>query len=101
MHKKGSLVLGLVAIILALVILGVFLVSIAQRECQSNRDCPGNAYCNTKYECVEFPNQIVVKESNFLTSALILGMAILIAAYIFKGGKLPWKKEELKGNGNP
>ncbi len=92
MNKKG-MALGIVAIILALVILGIFLVSIAQRECNSNRDCPGNSYCNTQYECVEFPEQIVVKESNFLTSALILGIAILIAAYIFKGGKLPWKKE--------
>ncbi len=93
MHKKGSLILGLVAIFLSLVILGIFLVSIAQRECQSNRDCPGNAYCNTQYECVEFPQQVVVKESNFLISALILGFAVLIAAYIFKGGKIPWKVE--------
>tara|TARA_Y100000310_G_scaffold329642_1_gene399873 strand:+ start:742 stop:1026 length:285 start_codon:yes stop_codon:yes gene_type:complete len=94
MDKKGSMIIGIVAVILALVILGVFLVSIAQRECQSNRDCPGNSYCNTQYECIEFPNQIIVKESNFLFSALILGAAVLIASYIFKGGNLPWKKEK-------
>tara|TARA_Y100000310_G_C20174906_1_gene575369 strand:- start:148 stop:441 length:294 start_codon:yes stop_codon:yes gene_type:complete len=96
MHKKGNLIIGAVAVVLALVILGIFLVSIAQRECQSNRDCPGNAYCNTQYECVEFPQQVVVKESNFLVSALILGMAILIAAYIFKGGRIPWNVEVKK-----
>ncbi len=82
--KKGSIALGAVAVCLALVILGTFLISIAQRECESNRDCAENAYCGSDYECHEFPDKLVVKESNFLPAALILGFSLLGAAYIFK-----------------
>ncbi|MBU0460069.1 MAG: hypothetical protein KJ597_05020 [Nanoarchaeota archaeon] len=91
MNKKGNVV-GIIAIILALIILTFYLVGIAQRECNSNRDCPGNAYCNTNYECVEFPDQVVVKQSNLVFSAIIIGIALIIAAYIFKG-KFPRKKK--------
>lgn len=92
MDKKGN-VFGIVAIILGLIILAIILINVAQRECNSNRDCSDNAYCNTKHECVEFPEQVVVKQSNLVPSAIILGIAIIIAAYIFRGKKLPWKKK--------
>ena len=92
MNKKGSAALAIVAVILALVILGVFLISIAQRECNSNRDCPGNAYCGTDYECHNFPEQIVVKENNFIPAAIIVGTSLIISAYIFRKGKV--KKEK-------
>lgn len=88
MNKKGMI--QIVAIILALVILAYVLVSFAQRECNSNRDCPGNAYCGTDYECHEYPDQIVVKETNYISSALTLGIFLVIAAYIFKTGRVPF-----------
>ena len=83
--------LGIVAVILAMVILGVFIINIAQRECNSNRDCPGNSYCNAKHECVEYPQQVVVKENN-LPAAIIIALGLVMAAFVFKSGKLPWKK---------
>lgn len=83
MNKKGSVVLVIVIIVLAIVILGMFLVDVAQRDCSSNRECPQNAYCGADYECHEFPNQVVVKESN-LFPALILGVSLVVAAYIFR-----------------
>ncbi|MFH1682245.1 MAG: hypothetical protein ABIA37_00460 [Candidatus Woesearchaeota archaeon] len=95
MNKKA---VGLitVTIILALLILIIFLVDVAKRECQGNNDCPENAYCGTDYECHQFPEEIIIKENNFVPAALILGISLIIAAYIFKGGKLPqlpFKKE--------
>ena len=87
MNKKGNSI-AIVAIILAITVLTVFLVSIAQRECNANKDCPSNAYCNTKYECVEYPEHIVVKDNSYLPAALVLGFAIIIAVLINKG-KIP------------
>ncbi len=87
MNKKGSLALAIVAIILALIILAVYLVNVSQRECNSNRDCPGNAYCGNDYDCHAFPEQIVVKENNLVPAAIIIGTALIIASYIFRKGK--------------
>lgn len=92
MHKKGNAV-AIVAVVLAFIILIMFLINIASRECKNNNDCAQNQYCSTDYECHEFPAQVVVKETNYIPAALIIGVALIIAAYIFRGGKLPWKKE--------
>lgn len=92
MDKKGN-ALGVVAVIMALTILGIFLVSSYSQECKSNRDCSENAYCNTKHECVEYPDKIVMKQNSFLPAALVLGVALVAAAYIFRNGsKLPFRK---------
>jgi len=92
MDKKGSAV-GAVAVILALTILGFFLVGTYMQECKSNRDCPENAYCGTDHECHEYPDKIVVKQNNFLSAAFVLGIALVVAAYIFRNGtKLPFKR---------
>jgi hypothetical protein len=90
--KKGAI--QVVAVILALTLFTVCLVSLAQRECNSNRDCPGNAYCNTKHECVEYPENIVVKESNWLPASLIIAVGLIGSAYVFKKGKLPFIKKK-------
>ena len=87
MNKNGSVALAAIAIILALVILGVFLINIAQRECNSNRDCADNAYCNSEHECHLYPEKIIVQENSFAPAALIFGIAIIVAAYIFRGTK--------------
>lgn len=87
--------MGFVAIVLALVVLAFILITFAQRECNSNRDCSDNAYCGSDHECHEYPNQIVVKETNYVNAALILGIFLIVAAYIFKGGKITcWKKKK-------
>ncbi len=93
-NKKGSAALAIVAVILALLILTIYLVNIAQRECESNRDCSDNAYCGTDYECHQFPEQIVVKESNYIPATLIFGIFLVVAAYIFRGGKIPFLKKK-------
>lgn len=100
MNKTGNAALTIIIIVLALVILAFFLVDIAQRDCNSNNDCAKNAYCDSNHECHEYPNEIVIKENNFLSAAIVLGIALIIAAYIYRGGKIPFfkKKEEKKTN---
>lgn len=88
MNQKGSAALAVVAVVLVFVILAMFLTNIAQRECDNNRDCADNSYCGTDYECHEFPGQVVVKETNFIPAALIVGISLIIAAYIFRKEKI-------------
>ena len=94
MNKKASIALVAVIVILALVILVIFLTNIASRECKNNRDCAENNYCGTDYECHEFPSQVVVKESNYVPTAIIIGVALIAAAYIFRRQKLPFGEKE-------
>ena len=92
MNKKGSIGLVVVAVILALVILGVFLVSIASRDCNANKDCAENSYCGSDYECHQYPDEIVVTENNYVPAAIILSFGLMLAAYIFRTGKVPFFK---------
>ncbi|MBS3123153.1 hypothetical protein J4437_00810 [Candidatus Woesearchaeota archaeon] len=82
--KRGSMLLPAVTIILALTVLGYFLVGLSLRECNSNRDCSSNAYCGSDYECHVYPDEIMVKENNFLPAALVLGVSIIVSTFILK-----------------
>ena len=84
MNNKGSLALAFVAVILALVVLSVFLVNLAMRDCNSNRDFASNAYCGSDNECHYYPDKIVVKENNFLPAALVITIGLIVASYINK-----------------
>lgn len=86
MNKKGfSLIV--VTMILALIILIGIIVNLSLRECNSNRDCSDNAYCDSKHECKAYPDKLLVKENNFLSAALVLGVALMVSAYIFNRNK--------------
>jgi hypothetical protein len=94
MNKKGISYLGIIAVLLALIILIMIIVNINSRECNNNKDCPMNAYCNTNYECQQYPDEIVYEKNSFIIAAIILGTALIITAYILRGGKNLFKKEE-------
>ena len=76
-------------VVLSCLILVIFLIDVAQRECNSNNDCDKLAYCGTDHECHPYPDEIVVKEHNYVPASLILGISIVLAAYILKGGQFP------------
>jgi hypothetical protein len=84
MNNKGSLTLGFVVIILALIILGSFLIDVASRECNKNADCSADSYCNSENECHKFPDKVLVGQNNFVPASLIFGISIIIAALIFR-----------------
>jgi len=94
MNKKGIAPI-IVIVILCVIILIFYVMDVSQRECNSNKDCSKNSYCGADNACHEFPKQIVVTEHNYILPAIILSIALIVAAYIFKGGRLPtiqWKK---------
>ena len=83
MNRKGA-ALGIVAVILALIILGIFLVNLALRECNSNRDCSEGTYCGSDFECHAYPAQSTTSNNNFLLPSLIFSVSIIVAALIVR-----------------
>lgn len=90
-------------IIIAVIALIAYVSIVGSRECRTNRDCGKGSYCGSDFACHEFP--VVEKESsgNLVLPAIILGASMIIAALIFKSGKIwmPKKrfgKEGFEGN---
>ena len=94
MNTKASMSIGIIAVILALLIFGIFIVNIASRDCNSNRDCPQESYCGSDFECHAFPEEIVVEKNNFTWAAIILSVGLITTAYIMKTGKIPFQKKK-------
>jgi len=94
MQKKANLGLIAIVIVLGLVILTITLINFYNRECSKNSDCSQSAYCGSDYKCHEFPKEIIVKENSYILASTILGVAMIIAAYILKGGRLPFRKKD-------
>ena len=78
--------LAIVAIILALALLAFVLIGFASRECNSDKDCREGQYCAVGHECKVPAGSSSTKSPNYIWPALIIGIAIIIAAYIFRKG---------------
>ena len=89
MNKKAVAWMPIAVVVLCCLVLFIFLIDVAQRECNSNKDCPKTAYCGNDNACHPYPDEIVVKENNYIPASIILGLSIILAAYILKGGKFP------------
>ena len=78
---------GLVVILIIIIVLFFFgwLVNVSQRECKTNRDCGSEAYCGSDFACHQYPAiQKKVVEYNLFWPAIIIGFAIVAAAWIFR-----------------
>ncbi|MBI2102006.1 hypothetical protein HYT53_05345 [Candidatus Woesearchaeota archaeon] len=91
---------GLVIILVAIIVLFFFgwLINIGQRECKSNKDCGSEAYCGSDFACHQYPNiQKTIVQYSLFWPAVIIGIAIVAAAFIIKFGWLkPVKSETQK-----
>lgn len=88
--------LAIVAVVLAVTILAIYIIGVATRECNSNNDCSETSYCGSDFTCHEYPSQIIVNDYKILWGALIFGICLIIAAYVYRSGKLPPIKEPIK-----
>lgn len=84
---------GITAIIIVIVIL-IFLgwlVNMGGRECRTNKECGKDSYCGSDFACHQTPvieKSPVVVERHYTVPALILGVAIIVAAVIFRWDKI-------------
>tara|TARA_Y100000310_G_C20632148_1_gene789214 strand:+ start:1165 stop:1452 length:288 start_codon:yes stop_codon:yes gene_type:complete len=95
MNKKGSPALIVIIIFLAAIVLIFLIVNISDRDCSKDSECPENSYCGSDYQCHQFPDRIVVKESSgLLGPSIVVAVALIIAALIVRLRNTPRKKEE-------
>ena len=91
--------MGLVVILILVIVVFFFgwLINVSQRECKSNRDCDSEAYCGSDFSCHTYPNiQKTVVQYNLLWPAVIIGIAIVLAALIFRESRKDIKVIEQK-----
>ncbi len=78
----------LTATVLIVLIVAVFLgwfITFSSKECQSNSQCQYGYYCGSDFSCHEMPViERTLTENNLLMPSLILGIAIVAAAFIIK-----------------
>lgn len=74
----------IVLVIIGLLFLGWY-INIGQRECRSNNDCSLESYCGSDFSCHSYPAiQKTVVEYSLIFPSIIIGIAIVIAALIFR-----------------
>jgi len=95
LYKKSEAATTLLIIIVIVFFLG-WLINVGQRECKSNRDCGSESYCGSDFSCHSYPTiQKTVVKYNLFWPAVIIGVAIIIAAIIYRQ-YIPIPKEEKK-----
>ena len=93
MNQKGSAAIIVIAVALALVLLGTFLVNLTSRECHNNKDCSENAYCGTDYECHEYPAKVVMEKNNLVWPSMIISGGLVLTAFVYRNGRFPFQKK--------
>ena len=84
-NRKGDAALVIILIIIIVLFFFGWLINVSQRECKTNRDCGTEAYCGSDFSCHQYPAiQKTVVEYNLFWPAIIIGFAIVAAAWIFR-----------------
>lgn len=96
MNKKGDAVAAIIIVVIIVVFIG-WLISVGQRECNSNNDCGEGYYCGVKHNCHKIPvlEKEVIIQHRYVWPSIIIGLAIVAAAIILKYKKNR-KKDEPK-----
>tara|TARA_Y100000310_G_scaffold17224_3_gene17108 strand:+ start:955 stop:1224 length:270 start_codon:yes stop_codon:yes gene_type:complete len=86
--KKGNTaVIGLAIVIIILV---VWWVSIASRDCNTNTDCEDGFYCGSDFACHEIPViEKAIKSYDLTIASLILAIGLIVAATIYRKKNIP------------
>ena len=77
-------VFGVTIIAFLIIISAILLFSYLSRECNTNLDCDASEYCAYNNKCyMSLTGDLM--PVNVLPAAFVIGIAIIIAAFIFKG----------------
>ena len=82
--KKAEAGLMTILVIVIVIFLFGMLVNFG-RECKRNSDCGSESYCGSDFQCHQYPTiQKTVIQYNLFWPAVIIGIAIVLAAWILK-----------------
>ena len=83
--KKAEIGLGIIFLVVIIIFFIGWLINFNQRECRTNKECGKTSYCGSDFACHEFPvMQQTVVQYNFLLPSIIIGIAIISAALIYR-----------------
>ncbi|MBI2654554.1 hypothetical protein HYX02_07165 [Candidatus Woesearchaeota archaeon] len=83
-HKKADAGLTILLIVVIVILLFGVLINFG-RECRTNKDCGSESYCGSDFACHQYPTiQKTVVQYNLFLPAVILGIAIVFAAWILR-----------------
>lgn len=86
--KKAEVGTVLVVIVIAVLIFFGYLYNVATRQCSNNDECGEGKYCGSDFSCHEFPNAVYSSPPSLVLPSIVIGVAFIIAAIIFRGWKL-------------
>jgi len=89
MDKKASVVAVVIVIVIILLIVIVSISRFMLRDCSKNEQCSDMYYCGSDFKCHEYPDNPPNPENKLIIPAIILGIAIMAAAYIYKSKNPP------------
>lgn len=84
-HKKSEIGLTVIVLFIVAAMFFAWVFNVSQRECSTNKDCGSESYCGSDFSCHQYPIiQKTVVQYNFFVPSIIIGIAIIIAAVIFR-----------------
>ncbi|MBD3310346.1 hypothetical protein GF351_03950 [Candidatus Woesearchaeota archaeon] len=89
-NKKGNIAVIAVLGVIIIIIVVAWLVSIAARDCDRDLECPGEMYCGSDFRCHKpavLEKTEVHNDFHLTYAAVIIGVAIVIAAFILRYGR--------------
>jgi len=93
--RKADGGLTIVLIVVIIVVFLGWLVNLGSKECRNNSDCSSGNYCGSDFLCHQIPViEKTVSKNNFIMPSIIIGLAIIIAAYILKSDRLKFKPKK-------
>ncbi len=85
--KKAEAWLGAIFIIIIILLFLAWIVTYAQRECNSNEDCAKDSYCGSDFDCHRHPiimQEKIISQNDYTGAAFILGLSLVVAALILR-----------------
>lgn len=93
MNKKGFLPILIVIVAIILIIIIAVQVTEERKECGgepmfgSGNVCLEDQYCGNDFKCHDYPESVEVGRPSYLIPAIVIGIAIVISAFILRGRK--------------
>ena len=97
MMKSKKAEMGIIVVLVVIILLFAigYVVNVGNRECSSNKDCGSDSYCGSDFSCHAYPLiEKNIVSNNYFVPSILIALAIIIAAVIFKWNELKPKDEQ-------